>query len=142
MAGLLNRYILQLLETCCFFHQNDGKPPFARQCSGVLDAFICLGLSKWQLFLTTGQSQTRLKSRHFGNLGSERAKKAAKRTGWGSQGDHLPEHPAGETSGCAAGGELGTERHGFPSAFFRGNVGWFQRPQVSNSFGKSFKAQL
>ena len=25
----------QPLETLCFFHQNKGKPPFTRQCSGV-----------------------------------------------------------------------------------------------------------
>ena len=34
-SGLLKRYILQPFETCRFFHQNKGKPPFTRQYSGV-----------------------------------------------------------------------------------------------------------
>ena len=34
-SGLLKRYILQPFETWLLQHQNKGKPPFARQCSGV-----------------------------------------------------------------------------------------------------------
>ena len=37
-AGLLKRYILQPFETCCFFHQNKGKPPFTSCNVQVYDA--------------------------------------------------------------------------------------------------------
>ena len=49
LSGLLKRYILQPFETCCFFHQDKGKPPFTRQCSMHPDP----GLWLWHVLLPT-----------------------------------------------------------------------------------------
>ena len=46
LKGLLKRYLLPISNMLLFQHQNEGKPPFTRQCSGVFHVRIpvCFGI--------------------------------------------------------------------------------------------------
>ena len=51
--GLLKRYISRPFETCCFcFHQNKGRPPLTRQCSGVFHVRIHVFAAPWSVLVS------------------------------------------------------------------------------------------